>query len=134
MRRPAKLIAALALFTVCAAAMPAAAGCGKVPENAVWGRVSNASINDYVAGTLGGDWDIYIGRWQTRLKQAQGMLQRDSVMILHERGLRLKGEQLAEYTADIEARLKVSKCLAGLRAGDGPTGHAVAGMPRKEGS
>lgn len=126
----------LVLVSVAAAvtAVPASAGCGRVPENAVWGRVSNAAIGDYVDGALGGDWKGYLKKWQGRLKQAKGMKSRGSEMILHERGIRLKGDELAAYIADIEARLKVSACLAELPTGKDRSGSAVAGVATNDGS
>lgn len=129
-----RMLSALAVFAACIAAAPVSAGCERVPENAVWGRVSNAAISDYVNGELGGDWDAYLKKWRTRLTQAQGMQARNSMMILNERGLRLQGDGLAKYISDIEARLKVSTCLAGLPTNIGPSDHAVAGAVGKEGS
>lgn len=110
------------------------AECGKIPDNAVWGRVDNAAVGNYVRRALDGDWDAYLDKWQARLDYARELRSRNSIMILHGPGVRLTGDKLSAYIMDIEARLNVTKCLAGVPAGDGPSASAVAGAVPKDGS
>lgn len=127
-------LAFLTILIVFIMVQPASAGCAKIPDNAVWGRVDNAAIKSYVRQAMKGDWDAYVDKWQTRLERARELQSRRSIMIFHSQGLRLRGDALAEYISDIEARLNVTKCLAGLPAGNGPSDHAVAGTVPKDGS
>lgn len=127
-------ISILTILIVFVVIQPVFAGCARVPDNAVWGRVDNAAIATHVRKAMDGDWQAYVDKWQTRLDRAKELQSRRSIMIFHSQGLRLRGDALADYISDIEARLNVTKCLAGLPAGNGPSDHAVAGAVPKGGS
>lgn len=129
-----RTIFALSFLAGIGVATTVAADCGKVPENPVWGRIANGAITAYVDEALGGDWQTYLDTWERRLKSVQGMRERGSTMILHDRGLRLNGDRLSAYVADIESRLTVLRCLADLQDKTGDASQAIAGSVLREGS
>ncbi len=128
------LLTLLTVLVVFVVVQPVSAGCARIPDNAIWGRVDNGAIKTYVRQAMRGDWETYVEKWQTRLDRAKELQSRRSIMIFHGQGLRLQGDALADYISDIEARLNITKCLAGLPASNSPQDQAVAGSVPKDGS
>ncbi len=45
------------------------AACPQIPENDVWGKVSNTAIMRYVQQHGGNDWASYVAKWEGRLER-----------------------------------------------------------------
>ena len=105
-----------------------------MPENAVWGRVANGAVIEYVDKAYGGDWGPYVYKWERRLRQATDILNRNSILAFTNAGLRLSGDALAGYVEDIRERVEVTRCLAAVAAAGRWNGSTFAGTLRREGS
>lgn len=115
------------------AATTAHAGCSPIPENDVWGKVSNDAIARYVE-QQGGDWASYIGKWEARLKRVQRIAEKNSVMVFHKSDLWLRGSDLERYVRDVQQRLASTRCMALNANGSTAPGEALAGSPSADGT
>ena len=87
-----------------------AAKCEKLP-NVEWWSKSHARVIRTVTKNYKGNWNRYIGRWQTYHNRMQKLFNSKSVAVVKSRGLKLKGKQFEAHIKDINARLKVLRCL-----------------------
>ena len=129
-------IAILAVFTCALLVMAASASadCPSVPENKVWGKVSNQAITRYVQAAYDGDWRQYIAMWEERAEKARDLVSRDSILVFHDQNLWLRGETLAGYAADVEKRVRAVHCLARANADKPVSGETLAGSALNRGS
>jgi len=84
--------------------------CEKVPSVAWWRFVSHRSIARYVSRNLDGDWAGYIEKWAIRLKNVEDIQERNSTAVTGT-GIKLSGDELADYVAKMKTRVAVIKCL-----------------------
>lgn len=127
-------VLALATFALLIMAASASAACPTVPENKVWGKVSNQAITRYVQAAYDGDWDTYIATWEDRAVKARDLVSRDSILVFHDQNLWLRGDTLAGYAADVEKRVRAVRCLARANADKPVSGETLAGSALNGGS
>jgi len=92
----------------------AAANCGTIPQLEIWGKMTNARVEQYVEKKLKGDWQPYLDHLAEQLAnvrkiQAEG---RDAQMRYNGKLVRLSGQLLETYVAASEKRFAVVQCLA----------------------
>lgn len=128
------VVLALATFALLVMAAGASAACPSVPENKVWGKVSNQAITRYVQAAYNGDWKEYIATWEERAHKARDLVSRDSILVFHDQNLWLRGESLAGYAADVDKRVRAVRCLARANADKPVSGETLAGSALNGGS
>lgn len=124
----------LLVLTFVFASTGAHAACQQIPENEVWGKVSNGAIERYVANQGGGDWAAYIAKWESRLERVQTIAKNNSVIVFHNSDLWLRGSDLNRYVRDVQQRLSVTRCMAHNANGSTAPGEAFAGSPSADGT
>lgn len=87
--------------------------CAAFPSAPWWSGLSHAKGERHVARKHGGDWRPYIAKWERQQAKLENVLWRGSSVVIRGRGVRLGGQRLARYIRQVEARLAVSRCLAG---------------------
>ncbi|MEQ8318876.1 MAG: hypothetical protein RH946_01330 [Rhodospirillales bacterium] len=110
------------------------AGCPEVPENKVWGKVSEGALSRYVDAAYKGDWDAYIRTWEKRAEHTRELIGRKSILVFHESKLWLRGDELAAYAQDVEGRIQAMRCLADNDSTQGVSGETLAGSALNGGS
>lgn len=110
------------------------AGCPKIPENKVWGKVSEGALSRYVDAAYKGDWDAYIRTWEKRAEHTRELMGRNSILVFHGSKLWLRGDQLAAYAQDVEGRIQAMRCFAHNDANKGVSGETLAGSALNGGS
>ncbi len=93
---------------------PAEAQCTPFPKIALWSELTHDFVRRHVEDRYQGDWDDYLAkleRYQGRLKaiHAQGLR---AGVTWRDKKVRLKGRELADFLKRVEARLRVTECLA----------------------
>ena len=110
------------------------AACPQIPENEVWGKVSNGAIMRYVEQHAGNDWTAYITKWESRLERVQNIANNNSVIVFHKNDLWLRGDDLDRYVRDVQQRLAVTRCMAHAATGSTAPGEALAGTLPADGT
>lgn len=128
-----RILLGLFCLSVLLGATGARAGCPVVPENDIWGKVGHDKIARYVDEAYKGDWSAYIDKWEGRLKRVSDIAARDSILVFHNAGRWLKGDDLRKYVSDVRARIETTRCLADADRDIRP-GEALAGTAMGEGS
>lgn len=105
----------------------AQAACPQIPENEVWGKVSNNAIMRYVQQHGDNDWASYIAKWEGRLERIQDVANKNSVIVFHKNDLWLRGADLDRYVRDVQDRLSVTRCMAHAASGQTAPGEALVG-------
>lgn len=103
------------------------AACPQIPENDVWGKVSNNAIMRYVQQHGDNDWASYIAKWEDRLERIQDVANKNSVIVFHKNDLWLRGADLDRYVRDVQDRLSVTRCMAHAASGQTVPGEALVG-------
>ena len=103
------------------------AACPQIPENDVWGKVSNNAIMRYVQQHGDNDWASYIAKWEDRLERIQEVANKNSVIVFHKNDLWLRGADLDRYVRDVQNRLSVTRCMAHAASGRTAPGEALVG-------
>lgn len=85
--------------------------CPEVPEVEWWRFVSHRSIARYVTRNLKGDWQGYLDKWTTRLKNVEDIYERNSTAVTGT-GVKLSGDDLADYVAKMKIRVAAIECLS----------------------
>lgn len=104
------VLASLLLFPV----LVSAEECPLFPDVPWWKGLSHESVRLYVDSKNQGNWQAYLFKWEKQLKLVQNVYDRGSVVQVSKDKIRLQGKQLLAYKKNIEKRLKVIRCLAGL--------------------
>lgn len=103
------------------------AACPQIPENDVWGKVSNNAIMRYVQQHGDNDWASYVAKWEERLERVQEVANKNSVIVFHKNDLWLRGADLDRYVRDVQDRLSVTRCMAHAASGQAAPGEALVG-------
>ncbi len=99
---------------------PTANACEELPKVEWWGNPTHESITNYVNNKADGDWDAYIAKWQGQLEKLVSIQAKGGTVIAPKLGTRLTGQSLAQYIAQVETRIKVTRCLAVALGGSKP--------------
>ena len=86
--------------------------CGELPSVPWWGNATHESIIRYVYNKNNGDWDSYIAKWERQLEKLGSIHAKGGAVIAPKLGTRLTEESLGKYVDQVEARIKVTRCLA----------------------
>ncbi len=93
---------------------PAEAQCTPFPKIALWSELTHDFVRQQVEDRYQGDWDAYLAKLESlqgKLKaiHAQGLR---AGVTWRDKKVRLKGRELADFLKRVEARLRVTECLA----------------------
>jgi len=120
LKRKAPLFVSAAAFLVTLVlASPALADCPPFPDVLWWKGISHDSVRKYVADKHDGDWNAYLENWQKKLKFTKDALAKGSVLIVTIGAaadkIKIRDEQLRSYIDNIEKRIDIIRCLAGIK-------------------
>ena len=130
MRLPFSLVFGLLLALSAASAQAACLG---VPENKVWGHVSNDAIARYVETQFNGNWSAYLKKWENRLERVEEIAAKDGMIVFHNSGLWLREKALRKYVKDVRERLTATQCMAAASTAGHVPGAALVGIPVADG-
>ena len=88
-----------------------ASECPALPDISWW-LSDPVKIASYIDTKHDGEWSKYIAKWERHLKNMQVLWVKDSVAVFKKAGVRLKGEKLGNYIADVKRRISALNCLA----------------------
>jgi len=88
--------------------------CQAMPVVQWWDNIDQKQMNDYVDARHGGDWDAYIAKWQAHLEQVRAIYIKGGAVASKKLGVKIKGQQLYDYTQAVETRLAITRCRAAL--------------------
>ncbi len=91
--------------------------CKPFPKVPWWGKMSHERVTRYVDKKYDGDWKRYLAKWERQLKIMVDIYDRGSTAVIKKRDIKLKGDKLGEYIANIIKRISVTRCLAGETTG-----------------
>jgi hypothetical protein len=97
---------------------PTFAECAAFPKVDWWGKLSHAKVVRYVERKHDGDWQPYLEKWQRQKTKLKRWLDTGSSVVIRKKGVALEGETLAEYIAQVDKRLEVTRCLAAAEGFD----------------
>ena len=87
--------------------------CDPLPKSEFWSTATHDSIKSYVKRKHDGDWAAYVAKWQRQLDSMKAIHERGGGAVYKSKGMTISGEKLVEYVKALEARVNVTKCLAG---------------------
>jgi len=124
--RSCVFFAALLFVTVFAVpGFAQAAHCPAFPRVVWWKGLSHQSAIAFVDNNYDGDWQPLIKAWQNNLRKLQDIREKGSIASIRyksaalgqtpkTRRIKLSGEKLDEYIANVWKRLAVMHCLSDL--------------------
>ena len=102
----------VAFVIVAGFAEMARAECPPYPKVRWWGKLTHAKTIRLVEKKHKGDWDPYIEKWEGQLIKLEDISMRGAAIVVTKDKLRIEGEKLAKYIAQVEERIDVIQCLA----------------------
>ena len=108
------------------------AQCQAFPKVAWWGKISPERVSRYVDRQYDGDWKRYIAKWKKQLKGMVDVYNRNGTVVVKEFGIKLNGDKLGGYIANIIKRISITRCLAKAASQDTSKGKDGAGEKKKQ--